>query len=60
MGPPYKQNEEKKHIWSVGYQNRVKMVCRVGFKVFEKGQIFMPFSGLAPSKLKMFPKKNQG
>ena len=34
-GTPYKQNEEKSkfHIWSVGYQNRVKGVCG---GIFEK------------------------
>ena len=39
------------HIWCVGYQNRVKRMCGDGFKMVEKGQILMPFSGLAPSKL---------
>ena len=33
MGPPYNQKEEKWkfHIWSVGYQNRVKRVIGVHF-----------------------------
>ena len=31
-----------------------------GFKIFEKGQILMPFSGLAPSKLTNFPTKIKG
>ena len=30
------------------------------FEIFEKGQILRPFSGLAPSKLKIFPKKFNG
>ena len=53
-------------FYSVGYQNRLKKVCeihfyrnfkeniqkwRFGFKIVEKGQILMPFSGLAPSTL---------
>ena len=29
-------------------------------KIFEKGQILRPFSGLAPSKLKIFSKKFNG
>ena len=31
LGPPYKQKEEKFHIWSVGYQNRIKRVRGVHF-----------------------------
>ena len=31
-----------------------------GFKIFEKGQILMPFSGLAPSTLKIVPNKIKG
>ena len=30
------------------------------FEIFEKGQILRPFSGLAPSKLKKFPKHFNG
>ena len=59
-------------MWSVGYQNRVKMVC-VGFtsegifgkysrlkikkKIVEEGQILMPFSSLADRFF--FSKKNK-
>ena len=31
-----------------------------GFDIFEKGQIMMPFSGLAPLKLIFFSKKIKG
>ena len=66
LGPPYKQNEEKLkfHIWSVGYQNRVKRVCGVhfwrNFRKIIKGILrsnLYAFSGLAPSKLKIFQQK---
>ena len=42
LGPPYNQKEEKRkfHIWSVGYQYRVKRVIGAHFWFFvEKGQI---------------------
>ena len=65
----------KFHIWSVGYQNRVKRVIGVhfwknfwkifknedfGFDIFEQGQILMPFSGLATWKLIFSSSKNKG
>ena len=59
-------------ISHIGYQNRVNRVIVVisegifekyskmkilVFRISEKGQILRLFSGLAPSKLKLFPKK---
>ena len=43
----------KKGVWS-SFLNFRKIFKNAdfGFKFFEKGQIFIPFSGLAPSKLK--------
>ena len=67
LGPPTTKKKWKFHIWSVGYQSRVKRVIGVHFwrnfwkifknedfgnDIFEIGQILRPFSCLAPSKLK--------
>ena len=44
-------------MWGVFWRDFWKIFKNddFGFDIFEKGQILRPFSGLAPSKLKIFP-----
>ena len=49
----------KKGDWSSFLKKFLKKSkMKIWFDIFEKDQILMPFSGLEPSKLKFFSKKN--
>ena len=46
--------QDKKGVWSLSLKEFLENIQNegFGFDIYEKGQILMPFLGLAPSKLK--------